>query len=298
MEQEIAQIKAELNTTSDRIGMTAKVAQLNALSDKLLRDSQIISPYNGIITEQKANEGMLIAAGAPVFGVRLDEDRGDTLAPLYVPVLDGKRVKTGMTVQIAPGTVDASQYGSLIGRVKSVSDYPVATESVMNWAGSKRNGGLILQKGGGAVMEIQVELIKDPDTKTGYLWSSIMGAPDDYAGHGLYGQCGGEAAGADYEGVSKTEPVAAERLRWRNNRESRPRSFCRWRQSNAAPPRWVLFWVTTACRCHRSGRAWNAAFPVTAASAGNILAGGPAAGHGGTRLSLCCRGFEAAEGRW
>ena len=177
-EEEIARAKAELNAISARQEMSAKVAQINSLNDKLLRDSQVLSPHNGIITEQKVNVGDVVAPGTPLFGIRLDQERGDMMALLYIPVLDGKKVQPDMTVQIAPGTVDASEYGSLIGRVTNVSAYPVSAENMYSWVGSKEMTNWMLQRGGGAVMEVRVELIKDPDTKTGYLWSSITGAPD------------------------------------------------------------------------------------------------------------------------
>ena len=177
-EQDIARLKADLINTTSRVDMAAKVAQLNALMDKLLRDGQVVSPANGIVTEIKANPGDVVAAGTPLFSLRLSPEQEEIKVLLYVPALDGKKILPGMTVQITTGTSDFNEYGSLIGRVSRVSEYPVSAEGVTRWSGSKETTSWIMQRAGGSAMEVHIDLIKDPDTVSGYLWSSISGAPE------------------------------------------------------------------------------------------------------------------------
>ena len=178
VEQDIAKLKADLNNASSRSDMASKVAQMNSLMDKYLRDSQVISPFSGKVAEIKVNQGDIVSTGAPLFSLRLSPDRGEMKVLLYVPVLDGKKIQPGMTVQITTGTSSSNEYGYLIGKVKSVSSYPISTEGILSRTGNKDVANWIVQRSGGAVMEVNVELIKDPDTVSGYLWSSISGAPD------------------------------------------------------------------------------------------------------------------------
>ncbi|HWR28997.1 MAG TPA: NHLP bacteriocin system secretion protein [Negativicutes bacterium] len=177
-EQDIARLKAELNNTTSQVEMSSKVAQLNALTDKLQRDGQVISPYTGVVAEKKVNVGDIVTTGTPLASLRLSPERGEIKVLLYVPILDGKKIRPGMTVQISTGTVSSTAYGYLIGKVSSVSAYPVSAEGINSWIGSKETTNWILQRNGGAAMEVHVALIKDPDTATGFLWSSISGAPD------------------------------------------------------------------------------------------------------------------------
>ncbi len=177
-EQDIARLKAELNNTTSQVEMATKVAQLNSLTEKLLRDSQVISPYDGVLAEEKVNAGDIVSAGMPLFSLRLSPERGEMKVVLYVPVLDGKKVQPGMTVQLSTGTVNSSEYGYLIGRVSHVSPYPISIEGINSSVGNKETSNWILQRNGGSAMEVQVDLIKDPDTVSGYLWSSISGSPD------------------------------------------------------------------------------------------------------------------------
>lgn len=180
IEAEIARITSDLETVKSRTEMAAMVAKLKELKIKLARDSQIISTYDGVIADEIVMLGDVLQPGSVIFNLRLDErKRGELMALLYVPVLEGKKVKPGMVVQIAPGSVNASEYGTLIGQVRSVSDYPVSSESVTGWTGNKELTAWIVAKSGGAVMEVLVDLIKDSETVTGYLWSSIHGAPEE-----------------------------------------------------------------------------------------------------------------------
>lgn len=180
IEAQIARLNRELNTTVSREDMATRVASLNELQDKLQRNSQVVSPVDGIVADQIANGmGDILSPGTPLLNVRLDEEyKGEMMVLFYVPVLEGKKIQPGMMVQIAPGSVDAAEYGSLVGQVRSVSNFPVLADSITNWTGNKELTAWILKQTGGAAMEVKVDLIKDSETATGYLWSSIYGAPE------------------------------------------------------------------------------------------------------------------------
>lgn len=178
LEAQIARINQELNSVESRVDMAKMVANLRELQVKLERDSQVISTVDGIVADQIVIVGEVILPGEPLFSVRIDEkERGEMMVLLYVPVLEGKKIQPGMMVQIAPGSVDAANYGTLIGQVRSVSSYPLLADSMTNWTGNKDLTVWFLQQTGGAAMEVKVDLVKDSETATGYLWSSVHGAP-------------------------------------------------------------------------------------------------------------------------
>ncbi len=49
---------------------------------------------------------------------------------LYVPPEFGKKVAPGMDVRIEPSTVKKEEYGTLIGKVVAVSDFPMTAEGM------------------------------------------------------------------------------------------------------------------------------------------------------------------------
>jgi HlyD family secretion protein len=65
----------------------------------------------------------------------------------------------------------------MLGRVKSVEDFPSTRAGMM---GALRNEQLVetfIQEAGGAPIAVRAEIVRDPNTPSGYRWSSGAG-PD------------------------------------------------------------------------------------------------------------------------
>ena len=137
--------------------------------------SNIYSDYEGIVDEVMTEQGKIIGAGSPICSVRLTQNRDDLTGVFYIPLDKGKRVEPGMTIQLAPNGVDVTQTGSLIGVVRSVSQYPVSAEGIQKTLGNQQLAQYVLQQGGGAAIEVTFDLVKDPSSESGYLWTSIVG---------------------------------------------------------------------------------------------------------------------------
>lgn len=153
----------------------SRVTDYDALDYKHNINKTVVSPYDGIVTEVKVNSGDLISGGSALFSLRRDQGRSDIKAILYVSLTDGKKVQPGMMVQLAPNGVDTSQTGSLLGIVRSVSEYPVSSAGMQRILGNSEVVQWILSQMQQAAMEVQVELIKDEKSPSGYLWSSVIG---------------------------------------------------------------------------------------------------------------------------
>ena len=135
----------------------------------------IYSDYDGIIDEVMVTEGTIVSAGTPICSVRLTQNRDEFLGLLYIPLEKGKRVKPNMTIQLVPNGVDVSQAGSLLGVVRTVSQYPITPQGLQLHLGNSQLAQVILQANQGAVMEVTFDLVKDPESESGYLWTSVVG---------------------------------------------------------------------------------------------------------------------------
>ena len=135
----------------------------------------IYSDYDGIVDEVMVNVGTMITAGTPICSVRMTQNREDLTGLLYIPVDKGKRVEPGMTIQLAPNGADISQTGSLIGVVRSVSQYPMTMQGIRQHLGNDQLAQWIIQSQNSSVMEVIFDLVKDPDSESGYLWTSQVG---------------------------------------------------------------------------------------------------------------------------
>ena len=160
--------------SSDRDAMN-RVYQYNAKEYQQTVAEDIYSDYDGIVDEVMVNVGTLITAGTPICSVRMTQNRSDLTGLLYIPLDKGKRVEPGMTIQLAPNGADISQTGSLIGVVRSVSQYPMTINGIQQHLGNVQLAQWILQAQNSSLMEVVFDLVKDDDDKSGYLWTSKVG---------------------------------------------------------------------------------------------------------------------------
>jgi HlyD family secretion protein len=116
----------------------------------------------------KAENGALIERGSPIASI--EPLNSNLEAVIYVSYGDGKKVQPGMDVQIAPSTIKPEEYGYILGTVKSISSFPVTKEGMQMVLGSNDLTDKFFEKG--PPHEIHVTLLTDPETRSGYKWSS------------------------------------------------------------------------------------------------------------------------------
>ena len=136
---------------------------------------EIYSDYDGIIDEVSVQEGSVVTAGMPICTLRRDQERKDLSGVFYIPVDKGKRIKPGMTLQLAPNGSDTSQTGSLLGVVRTVSEYPISQTGLQKALGNAQLAQWILTKENSALVEVRFDLVKDESSLSGYLWTSVVG---------------------------------------------------------------------------------------------------------------------------
>jgi HlyD family secretion protein len=161
----------------------------DTLAAQLARTTEIDSPYDGRIVEFKANPGDMIGKSMPLVGMLPPGATGVLHAVIYAQPADGKKVRPGMEVQIEPTTVRREEFGFILGRVRQVAEIPSTTQGMMRVL---KNSKLVeALSGRSAPFEIDVELIRSPDTPSGFKWSSSTG-PNLQINSGT--PCGGEVA--------------------------------------------------------------------------------------------------------
>lgn len=147
--------------------------ELREIEATVETEKAIYSPVDGVVTEIATKPGVLVAPTVELVEI---EGRGTgLLAYAYLPVAQGKRVAPGMPAQISPTSIERDIYGSIIGKVRSVSDLPVTGAVLDDKFGDPQLTEEMLA--GGAPIEIAIELTRDPSTVSGLAWSSSSGPP-------------------------------------------------------------------------------------------------------------------------
>lgn len=157
------------------------LGNLSSFDSKLVQKDvmrYVVSSCDGTVTELRVNVGDVVAAGTTsICSIRNDEARDDMRAMVFVPAETGRRVRPGMIVQLAPSSVDTSQTGTLLGVVREVAAFPASSSGINRLFGNPDIAPWLLNRCGGAAVEVSVDLIRDEKSPSGYLWSSVVGSP-------------------------------------------------------------------------------------------------------------------------
>ena len=179
---EVQRLDGEMRETEtqrelDRLASQFKVnearRQMEQLAGTLDRDSRLASPIDGQVFEIKVSAGGVLAAGTPVVAI---ESEGTSLqAVVYIPADRGKNVEPGMEVRVEPSTVKREEFGTMVGKVATISEFPVTPEGM---AAVLHNDTLVKHfSQEGTPYAVVVQLQRDPATFSGYHWSSGAGPP-------------------------------------------------------------------------------------------------------------------------
>lgn len=145
--------------------------EIKELEAKLGENVNILSPYSGRVLEVLANRGDVVNPGTPILSVEVLSE--NLQAVLFVPASAGKKVQRGMAVRITPSTVKREEYGSMLGRVTWVAEFPSTARGMTRLLGNEALVTKLMEQG--PPIQVNVALQRDPATPTGYRWSSSRG---------------------------------------------------------------------------------------------------------------------------
>lgn len=138
----------------------------------------IIAEINGRVSEVRSLPGDFVESKEKLFSViSATEEQNILEAIIFVPIEQGKNLRKGMDVHIQPSNVNKEEYGFIKGVVQQVSEYPVSRQRLLVLLGSEA---LVSRfSDGRVVLEVEVDLILNDKTTSGYQWSTPDGPPFD-----------------------------------------------------------------------------------------------------------------------
>jgi HlyD family secretion protein len=156
-----------------RTRLTQAHDRLNALRLEHQLAANVVSTHDGIVVEMMAMQGDAVKKGQSIMSVEVDDSVLEAM--IYLPPQsNAKLIKPGMVAQISPATSKKERFGYLIGSVSAIAQFP-ATEKGMR--ATFDNAVLIREMNkSGPPIAVQVELVRDTATTSGYKWSSRSGA--------------------------------------------------------------------------------------------------------------------------
>lgn len=199
--QEVLGTRQEINTARDQIaaqGLDLAGLELKRLEARQLLDQQIeaqqrelleleldireleaqraeavtvVSPYSGRVLEHMVNPGDVVDTGTPVLSLEVLSE--ELQAVLFIPAAAGKKVQPGMAAQISPSTVKREEFGYILGRVTWVAEFPATSRGMRRLLANEDLVSRLMEQG--SPIQVHVALARDPETPTGFDWSSTRG---------------------------------------------------------------------------------------------------------------------------
>lgn len=160
----LAQIQSQIISTEN---------DLNNLNVSISNRRVVHSPVEGTVVEIATKLGSDVNQNDQL--VMIQQKGGRLQMVAYLPVTTSKTVQSGMTALVSPTTVESSIYGSIKGRVISVSELPASKALAKDVLG---NDSVVSQMfSNGPVIQAVIALSQDPRTVSGLAWTSSQGPP-------------------------------------------------------------------------------------------------------------------------
>ena len=172
------QAKQEISALNLQLKDSDRAIEL--LKDKLELHSKIISTQSGIVLEVRSVIGDMVQPGTPIINLEREQSEEDKKkeqieAIIYMETSLGQRVQKDMIAHISPKTIKKEEHGYMIGKVTSVSQFPVTQEGMMRVLSNQQLVSKLLTDSQGPPIAVKANLIKDSTTFSGYKWSTKEG---------------------------------------------------------------------------------------------------------------------------
>lgn len=151
------------------------VERENCLND-LVKDT-VRASGDGFIYRIDVEKGAGINKGDKILTIYPQQSWADDTVSVYVAYTDSHTIDIGQEVHITPAGLNSNEYGYMYGTVRDWASYVESKETMMNSFNSLDLANQ-LTTDKGTVMRIEVELVKDPKTKSGYKWSTQKGGEE------------------------------------------------------------------------------------------------------------------------
>ena len=163
--------RRDQETRRQQEAVNAARRAVDELRIRLDRNTRVISPIAGRVTEVKASVGTVLAPGRAVLSIATGGEELELI--LFIPPQQGKQISPGMEVRIEPATVKKEEFGTLAGRVLEISEFPISPEGMLAQLGNPQLVTLFSARG--APYAARVGLARDSANLSGYRWSTGAG---------------------------------------------------------------------------------------------------------------------------
>lgn len=172
LELRLLRVSSELRRDElERAGQRQDVERrIEQLQTRIESEGRVLSEHDGRILELAVAVGQRVETLSRLGRLEIEDGRSELQALAWFEVEDGKRVRPGLRMLVSPTTAPRERFGSIVGRVQRVSDFPVTFEAVANQIGDLDLARALVA--GPSRIEVLAELLPDASTPSGFAWTT------------------------------------------------------------------------------------------------------------------------------
>lgn len=161
---EILAVLGEIQAQQQRV--RALRENCKSLRAMIREDSVIRARAAGKVIDVAVRAGDTVQATTQILTL---EPQGPLQATIFVPVRDGKRLRTLMSARVSPSHIRPEEHGYMLARVRSYSAFPATPEALNKVL---RNEGLVKRLSEqGPLFRVMLDLQEDRRSPSGFLWT-------------------------------------------------------------------------------------------------------------------------------
>jgi hypothetical protein len=135
------------------------------------------TPFAGVVTSVLVTSGQYVTPGTTLLDIEQASPYSDQmLARVYVPEAQAVDLQPGDQVSLNVSSAPAQAFGVLRGTVTSVDAFPETRQQILNFLGGNQLLGSQFLSNGDPI-GVNVSLIADSATASGFKWSTKVGPP-------------------------------------------------------------------------------------------------------------------------
>jgi HlyD family secretion protein len=160
-------------------------SQIEQMNQRREQEGKIFAPCSGTVCEISVAKGQNITVNQTVVLIEEHQDSDTSVAEnstvveveavIYVTSINAKKVLPGQQTLISPTIIRPSEYGTVTGKVRSISDYPVTQDRLTSMLPNSVLEQQFLTQG--SVFEIHITMDRSANSPSGYHWTGGEG-PD------------------------------------------------------------------------------------------------------------------------
>lgn len=162
-------------STAFQNALTATLTARNKLQT-YLSESFLLAPETTCVVSQIVASGTFVQENTPIIITTTSKGSFPDKTPVYVSAQYVADIKEGDDVIMTPAGFSTTQFGGIKGKVLNVSNAIQTEGQILKTLGVDTASNEI-QKLLGSPFLIEVKLLKSPETKSGYEWTSSNGPP-------------------------------------------------------------------------------------------------------------------------